>query len=103
MTHVKFIQKAIDLNIANSVLIEINQIGMITETLDAIEMTQRAGMDTVISHRLGETEDTSIADSAVAVNSGQIKTGSASRSERICKYNRLIRIEEELCGNGIYT
>jgi enolase len=81
---------------ANAVLIKLNQIGTLTETLQAIEMTHRAGWKTVISHRSGETEDSFIADLSVAVNAGQIKTGSLSRSERICKYNRLLRIEEEL-------
>lgn len=102
VTNVKFLKKSIELKAANSILIKINQIGSITETLDAIDMAHRAGMTAVVSHRSGETEDTTIADIAVAVNAGQIKTGSASRSERICKYNRLLRIEEELCGNGIY-
>jgi enolase len=81
---------------ANSILIKPNQIGTLTETLDTIDLAHRNGMTTVISHRSGETEDTTIADIAVAVNSGQIKTGSLSRSERLCKYNQLIRIEEEL-------
>jgi enolase len=81
---------------ANAVLIKLNQIGTLTETLQAIEMTHRAGWKTVISHRSGETEDSFIADLSVAANAGQIKTGSLSRSERVCKYNRLLRIEEEL-------
>ena len=81
---------------ANAVLIKLNQIGTLTETLQAIELTHRAGWKTIISHRSGETEDSFIADLSVAVGSGQIKTGSLSRSERICKYNRLLRIEEEL-------
>ena len=82
--------------VANSILIKLNQIGTVTETLDAIEMASQAGYTTVISHRSGETEDTFIADLAVAVNAGQIKTGSMSRTDRIAKYNQLIRIEEEL-------
>jgi enolase len=81
---------------ATSILIKPNQIGTLTETLDTIDLAHRNGMTTVISHRSGETEDTTIADIAVAVNSGQIKTGSLSRSERLCKYNQLMRIEEEL-------
>jgi enolase len=86
--------------VANSVLIKVNQIGSLTETLDCIEMAQRAGYTTVISHRSGETEDTTIADLAVAVNAGQIKTGSASRSDRVAKYNQLLRIEGELKGQA---
>jgi len=81
---------------ANSILVKVNQIGSLTETLDACQMAHRAGYTTVISHRSGETEDATIADIAVAVNAGQIKTGSASRSDRIAKYNQLLRIEEEL-------
>jgi enolase len=81
---------------ANSILIKVNQIGTLTETLDAIEMAHKAGYTAVISHRSGETEDTTIADIAVAVNAGQIKTGSMSRTDRICKYNQLLRIEEML-------
>jgi enolase len=90
------LQKGIELNATNSILIKLNQIGTLTETLDAIEMARRAGFTAVVSHRSGETEDTTIADVVVAVNAGQIKTGSASRTDRICKYNRLVRIEEEL-------
>ena len=85
---------------ANSILIKVNQIGTLTETLDCIEMAHRAGYTTVISHRSGETEDTTIADLAVAVNAGQIKTGSASRSDRVAKYNQLLRIEEALKGQA---
>ena len=86
----------IDKGVANSILIKLNQIGTLTETLEAIEMAKRAGYTAVVSHRSGETEDTTLADLAVATNAGQIKTGSASRTDRICKYNRLLKIEEEL-------
>jgi len=96
VTNPTIIAEAIDKGICNSVLIKLNQIGSLTETLRAIEMTHRAGYTAVISHRSGETEDTTIADLAVALNTGQIKTGSASRTDRIAKYNRLLRIEEEL-------
>jgi enolase len=102
VTNPQIIQKAIAEKACNSVLIKLNQIGTLTETLEAIEMTQKAGFTAVISHRSGETEDTTIADLAVAVNSGFIKTGSLSRSERIAKYNRLIRIEEELGASAYY-
>jgi enolase len=96
VTNPKIIAEAIERGICNSVLIKLNQIGSLTETLEAVEMTHRAGYTAVISHRSGETEDTTIADLAVALNTGQIKTGSASRTDRIAKYNRLLRIEEEL-------
>jgi len=96
VTNVKFLQRGIDEKAANSILIKLNQIGTLTETLNAIELAHKAGFTTVISHRSGETEDSTIADVAVAVNAGQIKTGSASRSDRMAKYNQLIRIEEEL-------
>jgi len=96
VTNPKIIAEAIDRGICNSVLVKLNQIGTLSETLEAVEMTQKAGYTAVISHRSGETEDTTIADLAVAMNTGQIKTGSASRTDRIAKYNRLIRIEEEL-------
>ena len=96
VTNPKIISKGIEEGIANSVLIKLNQIGTVTETLDAIEMARQAGYTTVISHRSGETEDTFIADLVVGVNGGQIKTGSLSRSDRVAKYNQLIRIEEEL-------
>jgi enolase len=96
VTNTKIFKKGIAKGIANSILIKLNQIGTVTETLDAIEMAKRAGYTAVISHRSGETEDTTIADLAVACNTGFIKTGSLSRSERIAKYNRLLRIEEEL-------
>ncbi len=102
VTNVKFLKKGIDLGCANSILIKVNQIGTLTETLDAIEMAHRAGYTSVTSHRSGETEDATIADIAVATNSGQIKTGSMSRSDRIAKYNQLLRIEEELGENAIY-
>ena len=96
VTNVEYLQKGIELGCANSILIKVNQIGTLTETLDAIEMAQRAGYTTVTSHRSGETEDATIADIAVATNSGQIKTGSLSRSDRMAKYNQLLRIEEQL-------
>ena len=96
VTNVKYLSKGIELNCANSVLVKVNQIGTLTEALDAIEMARRNGYTTIISHRSGETEDTTIADIAVAVNAGQIKTGSMSRSDRTAKYNQLVRIEEEL-------
>ena len=102
VTNVKFLQKGIEMGAANSILIKVNQIGSLTETLDAIEMAHRAGYTTVTSHRSGETEDTTIADIAVATNSGQIKTGSMSRTDRMAKYNQLIRIEEELGANSKY-
>jgi len=96
VTNVEFLKKGIDMGCANSILIKVNQIGSLTETLDAIEMAHRAGYTSVTSHRSGETEDATIADVAVATNSGQIKTGSLSRSDRMAKYNQLLRIEEEL-------
>jgi enolase len=96
VTNPAIFAKGIENGIANSILIKLNQIGTVTETLDAIDMAEQAGYTTVISHRSGETEDTFIADLAVAVNAGQIKTGSLSRSDRVAKYNQLIRIEEEL-------
>jgi enolase len=96
VTNPKLLKKGIDMGVANSILIKLNQIGTLTETLATIKMAHKAGYTTVISHRSGETEDTTIADLAVAVNAGQIKTGSACRSDRIAKYNQLIRIEEEL-------
>ena len=102
VTNVKFLGKGIEQNCANSVLVKVNQIGTLTETLDTIELARRNGYTTIISHRSGETEDTTIADIAVAVNAGQIKTGSMSRSDRIAKYNQLIRIEEELNGTACY-
>ena len=96
VTNVKFLEKGIKMGAANSILIKVNQIGSLTETLDAIEMAHRHGYTTVTSHRSGETEDTTIADIAVATNSGQIKTGSMSRTDRMAKYNQLLRIEEQL-------
>ena len=102
VTNVKFLEKGIKMGAANSILIKVNQIGSLTETLEAIEMAHRAGYTTVTSHRSGETEDTTIADIAVATNSGQIKTGSMSRTDRMAKYNQLIRIEEELCCTAKY-
>ena len=102
VTNVKFLEKGIKMGAANSILIKVNQIGSLTETLDAIEMAHRHGYTTVTSHRSGETEDTTIADIAVATNSGQIKTGSMSRTDRMAKYNQLIRIEEELGSDANY-
>ncbi len=96
VTNTKILKEGIEKNIANSILIKVNQIGSLTETLDAIEMAKRAGYTAVVSHRSGETEDTTIADLVVGVNAGQIKTGSTSRTDRICKYNQLLRIEEQL-------
>ena len=102
VTNPKIIKEGIDKGVANSVLIKVNQIGSLTETIEAVETAHRAGYTTVISHRSGETEDTTIADLAVALNAGQIKTGSLSRTDRIAKYNQLLRIEEELAGTAIY-
>ena len=102
VTNVDYLKKGIELGCANSILIKVNQIGTLTETLNCIEMAHRAGYTTVTSHRSGETEDATIADIAVATNSGQIKTGSLSRSDRIAKYNQLLRIEEELGSTAIY-
>jgi enolase len=102
VTNTDRLAKGIELGIANSILIKVNQIGTLTETLDAIEMAKTSGYTNVISHRSGETEDTTIADIAVATNAGQIKTGSASRSDRIAKYNQLLRIEEELDTTAIF-
>ena len=96
VTNTERIKKGIELKAANSVLIKLNQIGTLTETLDAIQMAHRAGWTAVVSHRSGETEDTTIADISVAVNAGQIKTGAPSRTDRVAKYNQLLRIEEEL-------
>jgi enolase 1/2/3 len=98
VTNVQFLQQGIDKNVANSILVKVNQIGTVSETLDAIDLARRNGYTSVISHRSGETEDTFIADLAVATGAGQIKTGSASRTDRIAKYNQLLRIEEELGG-----
>jgi enolase len=102
VTNVEYLKKGIKLGAANSILVKVNQIGTLTETLDAIEMAHRAGYTSVTSHRSGETEDATIADIAVATNAGQIKTGSLSRSDRMAKYNQLLRIEEELGASAIY-
>ena len=102
VTNVEFLEKGIAMGCANSILIKVNQIGSLSETLDAIEMAHRHGYTTVTSHRSGETEDATIADIAVATNSGQIKTGSMSRSDRMAKYNQLLRIEEELGNLAVY-
>ena len=102
VTNTERLRRGIDEDTANSILIKVNQIGTLTETLEAIEMAHRAGYTTVISHRSGETEDTTIADLAVAVNAGQIKTGSLARSERVAKYNQLLRIEEALGDAAVY-
>lgn len=103
VTNVEYLSKGIDQGIANSILIKVNQIGTLTETLNCIEMAKRAKYTTILSHRSGETEDTTIADIVVATNAGQIKTGSASRTDRVAKYNQLLRIEEELDTNGSYA
>jgi enolase len=103
VTNTIILKEGIEKKIANSVLIKLNQIGTLTETLDAIEMAKQAGYTAVISHRSGETEDTTIADLAVACNTGQIKTGSLARSERVAKYNRLLAIEEELEEAAVYN
>lgn len=103
VTNTKILQEGIDKGIANSILIKVNQIGTLTETIDAINMAHRAGYTSVISHRSGETEDSTIADLAVATNAGQIKTGSLSRSDRIAKYNQLLRIAEQLGSKGVYA
>jgi enolase len=98
VTNTEFLRRGIELGVANSILIKVNQIGTLTETLDAIELARTHRRTAVISHRSGETEDTFIADLAVATNAGQIKTGSLSRTDRIAKYNQLLRIEEDLRG-----
>jgi len=102
VTNTERLARGIEMGVANSILIKVNQIGTLTETLDCIEMATRAGYTCVISHRSGETEDTFIADLAVAVNAGQIKTGAPARSDRVAKYNQLLRIEEELCDSAAY-
>ena len=102
VTNVSRLSQGIDKGVANSILVKVNQIGTLTETIDAVEMAHRAGYSSVMSHRSGETEDTTIADLSVALSCGQIKTGSASRSDRIAKYNQLLRIEEELGEMAIY-
>src|SRR5437870_5107510 len=102
VTNVKFLRKGIDQGIANSILVKVNQIGSLTETLDAVELAQENGYTAVISHRSGETEDATIADIAVATNAGQIKTGSLSRTDRVAKYNQLLRLEQLLGQNAVY-
>ena len=102
VTNTKRLDAGIKLQVANAILIKVNQIGTISETMEAIEMAQKNGYKTVISHRSGETEDTFVADLAVAVNAGQIKTGAPCRSDRVAKYNRLLRIEEELGSVAAY-
>lgn len=102
VTNVRRLSRGIDEGVGNSILVKVNQIGTLSETIDAVSMAHRAGYTSVMSHRSGETEDTTIADLAVALNTGQIKTGSASRSDRIAKYNQLLRIEEELGANAQY-
>ena len=102
VTNVERLQQGIDRKIANGLLVKVNQIGTLTETINAVSLAQQNGYNTIMSHRSGETEDTTIADLAVALNCGQIKTGSASRTDRIAKYNQLIRIEEMLGSNGVY-
>ena len=96
VTNSERLKKGIELGVANSILIKLNQIGTLTETLDTIQMAHRAGYTTIVSHRSGETEDTTIADVSVALNAGQIKTGAPSRVDRVAKYNQLLRIEDEL-------
>jgi enolase len=102
VTNVNRLQQGIDKGIANGLLVKVNQIGTLTETIDAVTLAQKNGYNTIMSHRSGETEDTTIADLAVALNCGQIKTGSASRTDRIAKYNQLIRIEEMLAESAVY-
>ncbi|MHB1341375.1 MAG: phosphopyruvate hydratase [Coriobacteriia bacterium] len=102
VTNTERLARGIEMGVANSILVKLNQIGTLTETLECIQMAHRAGYTTVISHRSGETEDTTIADVAVAVNAGQIKTGAPARSDRVAKYNQLLRIEEELCASAEY-
>ena len=103
VTNTEYLAMGIKKQSANSILIKLNQIGTLTETLEAIEMAKKAGYTAVVSHRSGETEDATIADVAVATNAGQIKTGSASRSDRMAKYNQLLRIEEELGETAVYA
>jgi len=102
VTNVKFLQKGITQGVANSILVKVNQIGSLTETLDAVELAQENRYTAVISHRSGETEDATIADIAVATNAGQIKTGSLSRTDRVAKYNQLLRIEQILGDHAVY-
>lgn len=102
VTNTERLKKGIELGAGNAILIKLNQIGSVSETLDAIKMAQNAGMRAIVSHRSGETEDTAIADLAVALNTGEIKTGAPSRSERTAKYNQLLRIEEDLKNAAVY-
>ena len=102
VTNTKRLQDGIDKHVANSILIKVNQIGTLTETIEAIELAHRSGYTSIASHRSGETEDATIADLAVAMSTGQIKTGSASRTDRMAKYNQLLRIEEQLGDAAIY-
>jgi enolase len=102
VTNVTRLERGINEKIANGLLVKVNQIGTLTETINAVSMAQQNGYNTIMSHRSGETEDTTIADLAVALNCGQIKTGSASRTDRVAKYNQLIRIEELLGDSAIY-
>ena len=102
MTNVKRLQQGIDGGIANSILVKVNQIGTLTETIQAVQLAYQNGYTAVMSHRSGETEDNTIADLAVALRTGQIKTGSASRTDRICKYNQLLRIEEQLGETAVF-
>ena len=103
VTNTQRLSRGINEGIANAILIKLNQIGTVTETIDAIELARKAGYNSIISHRSGETEDTFIADLAVATSAGQIKTGSASRTDRVAKYNQLLRIEEELGTNAKFN
>ena len=103
VTNTKRLKKGVSEGIANSILVKVNQIGSLTETLEAVEMAHKAGYTAVMSHRSGETEDSTIADLAVATNCGQIKTGSLARSDRLAKYNQLLRIEEELGSQATYA
>jgi enolase len=103
VTNPQRLQRGIDEGAANALLVKVNQIGTLTETLDAVDLAHRSGYRTMMSHRSGETEDTTIADLAVAVGSGQIKTGAPARSERVAKYNQLLRIEEELDDAAVYA
>ena len=102
VTNTRRLQQGIEKGVGNAILIKVNQIGTLTETLEAIAMAHRAGYTAIVSHRSGETEDTTIADIAVAVNAGQIKTGAPSRSDRVAKYNQLLRIEEALGTEAVY-
>jgi enolase len=102
VTNTERLAKGIEMGVANSILVKVNQIGTLTETLDSIEMAKKAGYTAVVSHRSGETEDCTIADLVVAVNAGQIKTGAPSRTDRVVKYNQLLRIEEELWESAQY-